>query len=517
MSEYDALLEDGGSEYDALLDEPPPDQGPQPGHTAPAPAPQIATTDAMLLGEGQGMFGLGDEITSGARALRDTALTPERKWSDLLNLYRAYKSNMGRDIKAAQNQHPLAYMAGNIPMAMSTGIATAKAVPDALMKAAPVATNMVTNAAQSIAQRWGQDELTPGNVLADVAAGEAFAAPMRVAQHGVRRTVGDLAQLPQRAMEGTADWLGGTTIGKVLGSGADELGENASKRVADLRTAQQSYLTEAGKNAARAGVDDQALAVAKAAQEGRAEIGPDFQRLPKEMSNVFTDVADRNSRDAYKRFAPEALQFSEPGMAVTGMANGTIDQSALPGAQGAPQQLKQFLHPDPSMPMKIDAVNRQATGDTAADLDAFFARARELQGGLQAQAGADAAGAELGRIKTGRGALENIIGLGGGGSAGHGVGGPVGAMLGIAAGKQLGKGAFKAIDLAGTAGQHLAAAVPTVERLAVQGGALGRAARWVLEGDGATFAARLATLAQLPEFQSELDVPTENGNASVVP
>lgn len=501
--EYDALLEDAGNDYDALLEEPPPDQGPPLGHTAPAPAPQIAGTDAMVLGEGQGMFGLGDEITSGARALRDTALTPERKWSDLLNLYRAYKSNMGRDIKAAQTQHPLAYMAGNLPMAVASAVGSAGAIPGALTQAAPWGANTVINIGQSIAQRWGQDELTPGNVLKDVAAGEIMAAPMRIAQHGIRRTIGEVAQLPQQGIDEVSDRLGGTSVGRALGANADDLTGNTSKRVKDLQTAQQSYLTQAGKQQAAADAalsgSDLPSRLAKSASDGRATLGPrGFTADPAEFGDDIYRISKGATQEAADRFAPGKGVYDYPVLTMQAQ----IKEALASGDMAKANELSAQIADVSKMANRTRTDEIGYTMDTARDTLARFQQAKEAE--AQARTGAMDAADELGRIKTGRGALQNLAGIVGGGAAGHSVGGPIGAMLGIAGGKQLGKGAFQTIDLAGEIGQKLAAATPTLERLASGGGKLGDAARWVLSGEGPAFVSRFFTLAQLPEFQAEL-------------
>lgn len=510
MSEYDALLEPEpepqASQYDALLE----DDGPLPipQTTQPPEAiarepldpvkqPKIGATDAANLGMGQGAFGLGDEVTSAMRAVRDTALTPERKWENTLNLYRAYKANQARDMGRAQSQQPVAWMAGNLPSAALTGIVSAAAVPAAAMKAAPIGANLITNAAQSMAQNWGQDTLTPWSVMGDVAAGAALGGAMHVAARGPARTVGDIMQLPQRGVDAASDWLGSTKIGQALGSNADELGENmVSKRVKDLRLAKQSYLTEAGKQNVAASQKisgtDLPSRLAAAAVQGAADLGPgNWTMNPTHFGDDFFDMSQTAANFSLDKHYP---QLRNTAFDVEGKFD-IARQMKGPNAATAWQQMGADYKRD----LSADIGNNLSS---ARDVLEQYRAMKAAE--AQAMSGAQGAADELQRIKTGRGAIQNVAGIAGGGSAGGSFGGPVGAILGVAGGKQLGKGALQSIDLTGEVGQRLSAMVSIAQRWATRDDRLGQAAQWALSGEGPAFIARLATLADLPEAQDEL-------------
>lgn len=497
------------------LEQPPSDQGPPSGvfSNAPAPVPRISPDEATAIGMGQGAFGVGDEIASGARAIRDTAMTPERRWSDLLQLYRAYKGNAARDQAAAQSQHPVYYAIGNLPVAAVAGMETAALAPAAAMRAAPWATNFVTNTAQAIAQNYGQDTLTPKNVAKDVAAGELLGGAMRVAARGPVKTAGDIMQLPQRGIDAASDWLGGTSFGKLLGSNADELGDVASKRVKDLRLAQQSYLTEAGKHGAAAdasvGGKDLASRLARSASQGNADIGPGgFTVNPAEFGDDVQRIVSRARQEALDRLGKGRVLSTDQD-AVTNLLAGrdmprVLDPQLEAAAPGSPERA--------AMTDLAKRIGARAKENIDMDLGGSLDRARETLATWQAaksaqqsaQQGAAAAGDELTRIKTGRGALQNIAGIAAGGAGGNAIGGPVGAMIGVASGKQLGKGVLQGIDIAGEAGQKLSQVASVAERLAARSDGVGQAARWALSGEGPAFVARLATLADLPEVKEEL-------------
>lgn len=505
MSEYDALLGDASptaSQYDALLDDG--ELGPIPKETSPPESiarepievvgnPEIPADEAFKIGAGQGAFGLGDEISAGLKAVRDTAASPQRDWENTLQLYQAYKKNAARDRASAQKQQPGAYMAGNLPVAAAMGVTSAALAPAAALSAAPWGTNLVTNMGQSIAQNFGQDTLTPGNVATDLAIGEAVAMPSRVAAAGPSKLAGQALQLPQRGLDAAADWFGGTKVGQVLGANADDIGNMASKRVKDLRVAQESYLTDAGKQGAAMGQaiggEDLPSRLAKATTEGRASVGPgvtDYTVNPAEFGKDIQGITDNARANAIRNFGggKVPLDHEDP-----------ISFLKATGHQSRASDLNR------AAVREIRDEETEMVSNTKKLLDNWQAAkvARDA-----AQSGATQSADTLQRIKTGRGALQNIAGMAAGGAAGQGVGGPAGALLGIAGGKQLGKGAFQTIDLAGEAGQRLSQVASIAERLATGGGPLGKAAQWALSGQGPAFIARLATLADLPEVQSEL-------------
>lgn len=536
MSEYDALLEDKpkASEYDALLGD---ELGPVPQETRPPESierlprepievvgnPDITADEAFKIGAGQGAFSLGDEISSGIRAVRDTAMSPQRKWEDTLRLYQAYKANAARDRGAAFRQHPIAYMGGALPVAAAMGNVSAALAPAAAVSAAPWGTNVVTNAAQSIANNYGNDTLTPGNVVKDVAMGEAVALPFRIAQHGVRRTIGDIAQLGQRGLDEAAYRFGGKKLGQVLGRDAGEIGDMASKRVKDLRTAQQSYLTDAGKQAAAADAmvsgQDLPSRLAKAGTEGRASLGPNgFSVDPAEFGDEFGRRVAGARSDALRQ-APPGMVITSDEHAVTDLMSGidatrARNRAIPPALPGSPERI--------AMDSAVGAIKNRFGENMDVSVQGPIDDARSILERWQAakaqqkaaEAGGEEAAKQLARIKTGRAAIANAAGVASAVTGGGITGAlsPAAGMLTGAAGlglrKQVGQGMIDTVDAAGSVGQWLSAMTPTLQRLATSGGAMGAAAKWVLDGKGAAQIARLATLAKMPEFQDEVAADT---------
>lgn len=476
---------------------------------ASAQPPRINGNQAEILGQVGGMMGMGDELAAGAKSVIDTATTPEKKWSNLLQTYRANKKNAQSDITQARAQQPLRYFAGNIPATIGTTVAASAIAPAAVGEqvaaAAPRAVNAISNLGISAIQNFGDDTFKTSKVLGDAftmqAGGEILGA---LARPG--KSAGELLQAPQKAVDFAAEHIGGTKIGKVFGQNADDIGEQASKKVKDLRVAQQSYLTQAGKEGAAAesavSGSDFPSRLAKSASQGAADISPgSFVAPAAEFGEDLSKIHVGGMDQAIKDFGPKPSDFA-----------------------AAQMEAKPYLkYEDPVSAMRsdnfqgfADRVNTAAGRNIADETTFALGQARDTLAKYQAaraaqqtaQSGADAAGTRLQNIKTGRGALQNAIGMGTAALGGNAIGGPIGAALiaGIG-GKQLGKNAFGSIDMAGELGQKLAETASVAERWATQGGELGAAARWALSAQGPALVARLAVLARLQAAQQALQTP----------
>ncbi len=242
--------------------------------------------------------------------------------------------------------------------------------------------------------------------------------------------------------------------------------------------------------------DKLALRLANAAQRGEAEIGEEFQRVPKEFASDMAGMSQRNLDSAIARHAPGAAQYEDPMQAVAGAAEGRLGKS-LADAERA--RVRGELTRDPQMAAKYFQIGKEATGETTRDMDALFARARELQDKLKQLAtmaedeslsaanrkrvemlGAKAQ-AELDRITTGRAAIAKGLGIAGGVAAGS-----AGGILSGIGGAGAGASALRAADVLGAAGQRLAKGRSLAEKLAQEypDAPIGKAAKWAMSSEG---------------------------------
>lgn len=467
--------------------------------------PPTTGDQAELLGMGQGAFGLGDEISAGMRAVKDTALTPERKWSDLLRLYRAYKGNAKRDVARAEAEHPGRSLAGALPVAMIAGGKLASAVPETFAATHPTATRIGTNIGLSALNNYGRDTLTPGNVATDVLAGEGMNLAAKGAQllgrRGVKGLVGDAMQLPQRGVNKASDAIGS------LSPEARQL--SGLKRTMEQEAA--SHL--AAEKATLSGADFESR-LATAVAEGRASVGPgrSYQVSPAEFGDDITRMSRDATREAVEAnpIASKAvLNLDEdvikqirrsPEVVSAGQRAGTVRRGS--GAGPGDDIAKQ---------VNDDAMRRIAEKETAS-----VSKAQELldkyRAAKAARTGVESGIAELdpklAAVKrvAGRGVVEKLAGKALGGASGGLLGGPIGAVGGMAlGGKTVGGVALGAVDALGDAGARLAKTDGLAKIWAMRDDDLGRAARWALSAEGPALLARLATLAKLPEASAELN------------
>lgn len=280
--------------------------------------------------------------------------------------------------------------------------------------------------------------------------------------------------------------------------------------------------------------DAAALKLANAAQEGRANIGTEYQTVPAGLAGEIADAAAvAHGEAAITNRMPTWSSESPTSAAEAEMAAlATPESKALIGALPDDVAAKiQSMTPEQraaeaiSLRQRLGGFNRDANAEREMSLDAIFARARELQKTLKDvsdakfSAGQDAseqvrldkaaqaASAELDRITTGRTALRRILGIGSGASAFASTGNPFSAVVAAGAGdraiagadalgsigERIGKGAPPAVS-ASQMTDH-AGGIEWVKKLASDGsGPLGAMARWVLSGDMANLPARLATM-----------------------
>jgi hypothetical protein len=591
MNEYDALLmEDQGppqaENYDLLLeDQGPPSTGVSEEALNPRVRPSVAQSALIGAGDATEIIGapaVTDAIGSVVDVVRGRPADrlSERPMS-ILEAWQANRRERAQASKAAQADHPLAYLAGNVPALIAGGMASAAAIPKAVMQAAPVASNAIANMGNSILQHANRGDLGLGSVLGDVALGEAAAAPVRIAQHGVRRTIGEAAQLPQQGI----DWFGGTRIGRALSSNASDVA-TSNKVVKDLKVAQQSYLTDAGKKAAEADamltgndlptrlaasaargprtiqtqqpvLDD--LGVPRVAEDRVAadmsfassldrgnwaidprEFGDDFRQMSKDASNqamerVYPQFANNPKFDLEDKFDAVSNTIRRPGKEIefrervlAGTPRGEDTAAAIADLAAKPQKADWHRGNIANLQKEVAAatakqgeLGSEYTRALGRDKDWTLDKARstleQWQAAKAAQKTAELGGEEVAkqlanvqaaRRATGRSATENIMSVAGaisGAGLGHGPGGLLGTAFGAAAGDQLASRSaqrvFQGVDKLDSAGQKLAAAMPTLQKLSAGGGPLGKGADWVLSAKGPAMVARLTTLMNAPEYQ----------------
>lgn len=218
--------------------------------------------------------------------------------ADTLRAYRLRKS------AAAQSEHPAAYLGGSLLGGGATAALTTLALPaKAVAAAGPMATRFLGNLIPAALQNSSNGEGITGTAK-DVLAGELAALHLAALAKPLK-SVGSIAQLPQKGAEAAMKWLGGTRIGKALGQGADEsTGSMSSARTKELLGDKAAAERFAAKDIENLG-DDLASRLARASTEGRAHIdNGDFVVPAKEFGGDFAKISRDAENEAVERFSP---------------------------------------------------------------------------------------------------------------------------------------------------------------------------------------------------------------------
>jgi hypothetical protein len=276
-------------------------------------------------------YGTADELTAAGETAAK-ALFGGDKLSDLMDNYRKYRTESRADYKAAEEQNPATYLAGELGGGAAAGLLTGGAA----MVANLGRTGLVTGAKelakmglkQGAAAGLGSSEgdLTKGEI-GQAAADTAIGA-------GLGATVG--AVLPTavkgagKALSATGDFLMEKSPNIVKkGKAAFKLAE---KGVEVIGTKAEESLDKESRQAAK----DIISAFRRQSREGSVDIGKALKSLPEgaDFSKVMTEVEDSlgksNMRvDDYERALRELKQFKDT----------TVKETVVPGLETAKQNM----------------------------------------------------------------------------------------------------------------------------------------------------------------------------------
>ncbi len=555
-----------------------------------------------------------------AMAAAESAIGSIGTRESLLNNYRKHRDEIKKINSAAAEEHPGYYYGANIPANIATAVAAGAAVPGKVAQlfekgagawgaVAPHVGRMLGNAGLSVAGRASDETLEAKNVVRDVAAGEAARLVALAAMKPAKELGRGIRAVTSTPLRAVSEWLGDTSLGKWVGEGADDVGGRfTSQEIKDMQaTANAGAGVDKGTIIDRAATPDTLEGrLAKAADEGRAELGPKgFAVNPAEFGDDMAKTVRNAHDEALRRLAPDYVSESSPVFKMRDDAQKIRESFAQkaddlaaqekflkenPGSENWPMGVKP---PEGSVPnaspvrglggteslpgepiMRNTASHEEnvarfgdrerpdwwnsrwkknPTGDEQGDLlrEKFFAehagesnpnyrpptgqpksaptleRAAELEEAAgkvsqrsnenrtvdletllgkarkmleqrkqssAAQSVVDAgkeAEERIARIARGRKTLES--GLGVAGALGGGTRGVAEAVVGLGAGK----GALKAVDAFGAAGDKLAAMQSWAEKLAQRDDQIGRMAQYALSGKGDALISRLAVLADM--------------------
>lgn len=261
------------------------------------PQEQTSRLDAVMSGLNTGVPGAA-QLGAGMQSAADVV---GGRRASLLEAYRANRAAQDKTKSAAMREHPGYFMAGNIPAAMATAIASGAAVPARMAAAAgPAATDFLTTLAPTVAGAYSEGRGTPMEISKDMATGAVFGAGVQGALRGAGKAAGAVLELPQKGVDAAAEWLGGTRIGKWLGEGAENAGSSA--RVKGMRADVKAADSFKPRDVGLAG-DDLSTRLARAAHEGRADIDKGFSVDPKEFGDDFAKISRDSLDEAVERFA----------------------------------------------------------------------------------------------------------------------------------------------------------------------------------------------------------------------
>jgi hypothetical protein len=565
-SDFEQVADDY-SDFEAVADKAPQQAAPQPQ----SESSRWKTLLDGVRGIGAGtMLGMDDEAAAMVGAGIDKMFFDKDK--PLAEIYKDNQQYMRKDKDAARERSPVASLTGNV-------IGSA---PLAAMTAGfnPIVTGASLGYLQGIGDSTAETGDTVG-MLEDGVKGAALggalaygvpkvlgalkepakklaAAPIQY----VKETLGDAMQLPQKAVDAVAGRLGKTQLAQKYAATSDIAETASSAKVKALKNLVQE--AELGKSMSSAinaevkasqGFADKLLDQLSDAERGKVAESlsrlmeqrgikqpPEFflgmlDELPEMASVKGEATVGKLLRSANKSSIKNAIfRLQNAGRMFGGVVDG-IDQSVtshIDDNAALAEKMRSNVMDQFGRPTKEAGRGMMGLSEIDAELNATKNIRRPVAPTIEPIDPAIAqAKQDLANIATGRQAMQQ------GGAMLSGVGGAVGALTGgaygAAGGAVLGgqlKQVPKAADFLGDIGQSMSGDAKSkldlalkmfqnenlLARAARDPGALGNAARWVMDGakDKGSLAARSFVLALNPEFRDML-ANDENTTAEIAP
>lgn len=511
------------------------DQDARPSVMAPSEPRRMGQLESAVIGAEMGIP-LAPAVLSGMETVTDVAKQPT---ADILATYQKNRAHRQQLAQQSQRDNPWTHGIASATTGIGTALAAAPLSTMGAVGAGGIAArNLILDALAALGQTANEGKVDTRNASKNMMLGYGLGGAARLVGKGVQ-TAGEILEGGQNLKDDIAGWLGKSQIGKMIGASGDELDDamkssrviNLEQRIKDAENFKPTPV-EMSQADAMEHFRGESLPyrLATAAKEGRADIyDTGFQGSPvdfgDDMARMHAKAVEQGKQGRYPsnwttediRMAQLKLQkqASAPQFAKTKASGVPKNQS---GPSAVPEDLSEALATETARHADYQAATSaagdQMRTDAAQRARTLLQQMRDIEsrqaGDAMEKAKLDkaAAGAseQLGNIRTGQAAFGKAAGVLGGASAGYAAGGVPGAMLGALGGanKAIASPLLKGIDMAGAYGQRLARTASIIEKVAMQDNAMGRMAQWALSAEGPNAIARMAILADMPEFQEDM-------------
>ncbi len=290
-----------------------------------------------------------------------------KKWGRIVDAYRAAKTQQEGRSRAAQANHPWAYLGGNLPAAVGAGVATGGA-----SRIAP----MMTDVALATGQAANQGDMSPTGIAGNVLGGRAMVGAVKVGAN-ITKHIADALQLPLGAAEELFYRFGGTRLAKFINKGADAPEGNViSQRVQELRDSINAPNEFKGSTRNADALDlgpvtkDQSLPMklGEAAERGDATLGEgsNFSATPKagiedELYSMERGTIDRAAEKQWPGGSQLENPFIQKADDAKNLRDTPIDEMFAGSNEGTVPRKPPSATPDPNYGVRGPNVKHKGT------------------------------------------------------------------------------------------------------------------------------------------------------------